>query len=235
MKKINVTHSFLVLFVVFLSSCSINKTYETTLDMPDVNVQKENKGNEIVFNDEAFEKQIEQTATSGQGNKGTVQTTKDGSEISIMQDGYGNTVETRNFYNHPNLTVVTIKTFANGEKEGLAYGHNGERKKLSPDAISIALSAGGNEIASSVGINSTKIQSTGKTVMPITNQDQVYSKPEPVYVQPQPIQNTTENQGETVNNNEQLPIPNPTPKKEQINLGNPQITKSNSTKNKNNQ
>ena len=142
----------------FSTACNLTKTYEDTLDMPDVKVDKGTSGNEVVFNDSVIEKKTEQKATFGESKKGVNQTTQDGSQITTMDDGHGNLIQTRYFGNHPNLKMMTVKTFADGHQEIIVFGHNGERKRVQPEMIQQSLTASGTDIANVAGIKSTKLE-----------------------------------------------------------------------------
>ena len=179
-----------MIWQVFNLSCtSLTGKSQETVDMPDVKVDKGNKGNEVVFNDSAFEKSQGSVATFGESKKEINQTIKDGSQITAMSDGYGNKIETRYFFNHPNLKSLTVKTFADGHQEILVFGHNGERKKLAPETIQQVLTTSGNDIANVAGINTKKIESTQpiyvKNSPPPFYPSTTFPTPESMKTQPQ--------------------------------------------------
>ncbi len=186
-----------MIWQVFNLSCtSLTGKSQETVDMPDVKVDKGNKGNEVVFNDSAFEKSQGSVATFGESKKEINQTIKDGSQITAMSDGYGNKIETRYFFNHPNLKSLTVKTFADGHQEILVFGHNGERKKLAPETIQQVLTTSGNDIANVAGINTKKIESTQPTYVknspPPFYPSATFPTPESMKTQPQLQTETTE-------------------------------------------
>ena len=147
-----------VIFAISFSACSSASRTNYIAAKDNLNDKTNSKKYEIVFNDPGSEFTQKPTSTFGAVPKDNVYTAKDGSAVKISYDGYGNRIETRNFFNHPNLKllIVTIKT--NGDKEGLVFGHNNEHRNLTNAMIDQALTASGNEIANAVGIRTTKIE-----------------------------------------------------------------------------
>lgn len=86
------------------------------------------------------------------GHQEISQMGKDSSVIQIGYDSFGNKTESRVFYNDFLLKMVVVKTSANGQKEVLAYGQNGEVKIVPQNMIDKALTANAAEIAKSVEI-----------------------------------------------------------------------------------
>lgn len=182
----------LLLCASVITGCSaVSNTDERANNSNDNEQEKKASGGKVLTEDSIFDINLGQKATFGESKKEANQTAKDGSEISTMHDGYGNTVQTRYFYNHPNLKILTVKTLASGEKEGIAFGHNGERKKLSPEASAQGLTASGNEITNLVGITTTKIQPAAQPVIVNNTQPANYPKIQPVSPNP-PIQTETQ-------------------------------------------
>lgn len=220
--------TLLICASVITGCSSVSNSDERTND---TKVEKTSSSDKVVTEDSIFDKNLGQKATFNESSKEATQTTKDGSEISTMHDGYGNTVQTRYFYNHPNLKILTVKTLASGEKEGIAFGHNGEIKKLSPEAAEQGLTASGNEIANLVGITTTKIQPAtqsvivNKTQLPNYPRNQSTSPNPPIQTETQPTESaqSTEPQVETVK-------PNPPTDSEK-----PQLSQNRKPKNEDNQ
>lgn len=183
-----------ILLAVFLTACSSNDDYSRTLEMPDVDFEKGNNGNEIVFDDSRIEKKNKQVPTFEKPPQDVNYTNKDGSTIRVSYDGHGNKTETRYFFNHPNLKMLIVTISNNGDKEGLVYGHNNEHKKLPIELIDQALTLQGNEIAQKVGIYSTKRESS-TTVVRTTQPTQTYPKVPDPRIRPvvQPPESTEEN------------------------------------------
>lgn len=90
--------------------------------------------------------------TTADGHQEISQMGKDRSVIHIGYDSFGNKTESRVFYNDFLLKMVVVKTSANGEREVLAYGQNGEVKIVPQNMIDKALTANAAEIAKAVEI-----------------------------------------------------------------------------------
>ena len=78
---------------------------------------------------------------------------KDNSVIETMFDQFDNKSESRVFYNDSLLKMVVLRTSANGQKQALIYGQNGEVKSAPQKTLDKLLTAAASEIAKTVGIN----------------------------------------------------------------------------------
>jgi hypothetical protein len=80
----------------------------------------------------------------------------DNSEITVMFDGFGNKLEKRYFKGHPRLNSVLIRTAADGRREIIVYGQNGERKSVDGDLMNRLMNAPADEIANNAKIYETR-------------------------------------------------------------------------------
>ena len=180
---------------VLTSSCMKgNEVNQEIVELSDIKID-DGKKNEVVMTDSDTEKRLPPVPTFGEMKEGTTYVDKDGSSVRISYDGQGNRIETRNFFNHPNLKMLTVTISNDGTiKEGIVFGHNNEKKKLPPDLIDNALTTSGNDIAYKVGITTTKNTSSPTKAQPnqvYSQQTPVYTnipdpRRQPVYTQPQP-------------------------------------------------
>jgi YD repeat-containing protein len=154
-----------ILLIGFQSACNSSEEHDKTVEMPDLKVEKGNTGNEVVFNDSGFEKQKSQVPTFGDIKQPQTYTDKDGSEVRISFDAAGNKIGIRKFFNHQNLTFLQITETSDGTKEGIVFGHNGEKKRLTPELIQDALNISGDELARTVGIYGVKREKTRETAV----------------------------------------------------------------------
>jgi hypothetical protein len=145
-----------ICLLVFQTACNVSEKAEEAMEMPDLKVEKGNKGNEVVFDDAGFEKQKNTFSTFGDVKEPQTYTDKDGSEVRISFDAAGNKIGHRKFFNHPNLTFLQLTEATDGTKEGVVFGHNGEKKRLTPQMIEQALTISGDDLASKAGIYSVK-------------------------------------------------------------------------------
>jgi len=90
--------------------------------------------------------------TTLEGRQEMAQMSKDNSVIQTMYDAFGNKTESRVFYNDAFLKMVVVKTSADGQKEALVYGQNGEVKLAPQNFLDKALTAVAAEIAKTVEI-----------------------------------------------------------------------------------
>jgi hypothetical protein len=151
-----------ILVVAFQIACSSEP--EKTMDMPDLKMEKSKTGNEVVFNDSGFEKQKKTVSTFEDIKQPQTYTDKDGSEVRISFDSAGNKIGIRKFFNHQNLTFLQITEATDGTKEGIVFGYNGEKKRLTPELIEDALTISGNDLASKAGIYSIRREKTKQTL-----------------------------------------------------------------------
>lgn len=142
---------------------------EKTLDMPDLKVEKGNTGNEVVFDDAGFEKQKTTVSTFGDAKQPQTYIDKDGSEVRISFDGAGNKIGIRKFFNHQNLTFLQLTETTDGTKEGIVFGYNGEKKRLSPELLENALTISGDDLAGKAGIYGSKREKSRQTVVKNTH------------------------------------------------------------------
>lgn len=185
MKKNLYLFLLIAICAVLTSSCAKeNEVNQEIVELSDVRVNNENS-NEVVMTDSDVEKRLPPVPTFGEQKSETSYVDKDGSNIRISYDGQGTRIETRYFFNHPNLKMLTVTISNDGTiQEGIVFGHNNEKKKLPPDWLDKALTASGNDIAYKVGITTAKIVTTNTKAQP----NQVYTepKPQPVVVERQP-------------------------------------------------
>ena len=76
----------------------------------------------------------------------------DNSTVETMFDGYGNQIENRAFYNDELLKLIVVRTSADGQKQALVYGQNGEIKPAPLNILNNILALPANEIARTVQI-----------------------------------------------------------------------------------
>lgn len=148
---------------------------------------KTNDQNEVIIDDKDFQGKYTPVKTSAASRQEKTEMTDDGSQITTMYDGFGNKTETRNFGSHNRLQLVVIRTAADGRRQVLVYGRNGEVKDLPANLFDRALSASADEIADSTGI----YQSFKETYKPVITQNQPTVKPFPNYnppIQNQPVE-----------------------------------------------
>ncbi|HVE59130.1 MAG TPA: hypothetical protein VNB22_20065 [Pyrinomonadaceae bacterium] len=79
----------------------------------------------------------------------------DNSEVETLIDGFGNKVETRYFPEHPRLRLIILRTSADGKQEATVYGY-GTDTKIVEDLGDKAMTASGDEIANTAGLNTTR-------------------------------------------------------------------------------
>ena len=205
---------FLILIIaisVVLSSACLkgDEVNQEIVELSDIKVNDGN-GNEVVMTNSDTEKRLPPVPTFGEKSADTNYVDKDGSTVRISYDAAGNKTETRYFFNHPNLKMLTVSVSNDGTvKEGIVFGHNNEKKKLPPDWIDQALTTPGTEIAYKVGITTTRMVSSPTKAQP----NQVYTgmpeqRQQPVYTQPAP---QPQPQTEPELTKEEQPQPTPAP------------------------
>lgn len=156
----------IILFFLFalISACSIKES-QPTINMPDINAENAKSGNEGINNDSKSVNGDKQVPTFGEKQKDQTFTDKEGSTVRVSYDAYQNKTITRYFFNDPNLKMLIITETTDGTKEGIVYGHNNEHKQLPPELIDQATTALGSEIATKVGITSTKRKSSNSIIV----------------------------------------------------------------------
>jgi len=110
-------------------------------------------GGEVIFDDKSLEGNEGAIVTSGKSSREITQIAKDGSQINVSYDGFGNKSETRTFDNNPLLKLVLLRTGVDGSKQVFVYGRSGEVKNLPENMFDRILTASANELASSAGIS----------------------------------------------------------------------------------
>lgn len=81
-----------------------------------------------------------------------VRVLSDGSSVSRMQDGYGNSTVTRDFKGHKLIRMILVRYSANGERRGFVYAKNGKVNEIPKQYFDRLLSASADEIASAAQI-----------------------------------------------------------------------------------
>lgn len=76
----------------------------------------------------------------------------DGSRVTRMEDGYGNSTVTRNFSGHKLLRKVIVRFQAKGQRAAFVYGKNGQVKSLPARYQDRILTASADEIAAAAMI-----------------------------------------------------------------------------------
>ncbi|HEX8367896.1 MAG TPA: hypothetical protein VF604_05090 [Pyrinomonadaceae bacterium] len=94
--------------------------------------------------------------TERQSSQTAPQKISDNSEITVMYDGFGNKLEKRYFKGHPRLDSVLVRTAADGRREILAYGRNGEKRPIDGELGNRLMSASADEIANAAKIYGTR-------------------------------------------------------------------------------
>jgi hypothetical protein len=80
----------------------------------------------------------------------------DNSEITVMYDGFGNKLEKRYFKGNLRLNSVLVRTAADGRREILVYGQNGERSTVDGALADRLMTASADEIVNAAKINGTR-------------------------------------------------------------------------------
>lgn len=110
------------------------------------------KYNEVSLDDAA----INNSVTAQPASQTAPQKMSDNSEVTVMYDGFGNKLEKRYFKGHPRLSSVLIRTGADGRREILVYGQNGEKTTVESDLADRLLTASADEIATTAKIYGTR-------------------------------------------------------------------------------
>lgn len=87
-----------------------------------------------------------------ESSKDVTRVQRDGSRVSRLEDGYGNSTVTRNFSNHKLLRMVVVRFRNSGERNVYVYGKNGKVKNLPARFHDRVLTASADEIASGAQI-----------------------------------------------------------------------------------
>jgi hypothetical protein len=140
----------LVILSAFFSACSRQTTMKEVSFGEKGDANQVKKG-EIVFDD--LKPSDENAPELSQTNRRNLSLAGvDNSEIVVMEDNYGNRVETRTFRSHQRVTCVILSTHADGKREIKVYGQNGELKTLPAEMLDRVMTARGDEIANAAGI-----------------------------------------------------------------------------------
>lgn len=91
--------------------------------------------------------------TIKESTKATSRKLRDGSDLTVMEDGHGGTTVTRKFKNHRRLRMVIIQTSSTGAQRIFVYGmRKGRVKTVPPDIAKRILEASADEIADAAKI-----------------------------------------------------------------------------------
>lgn len=132
---------------------------------------------EIIIDDQSFAGKETGLVVTEKNLPNITQIARDGSQIKIMYDGFGNKTETRTFENNPLLKTVLLRTDVDGKRRVFVYGQNGDVKSLPDDMLDKVLTAAPTDLASSAGI-----------VAPVKEMPVITQNVEPSYAPPlQPI------------------------------------------------
>ncbi len=144
-----------IVLLSLLASCSSFSNNESSPAREDVvfdDGYKTTADGAIIIDDADFEGKGNPTDVSRKGSQEITQIAKDGSQISVMYDSYGNKVETRTFNNNPLLSFIILQTAVDGGKQVFVYGQHGEVKKMPENMLDKILTAPANELANAAGI-----------------------------------------------------------------------------------
>lgn len=112
--------------------------------LDDNNGSETNDKNEVVLDDRQL---LSEKLNNKSAPEPQYQTGKDGSDITITGDRYGNKTESRCFTNSLRLKCVVIETAASGKIELTVYGNNGVIKTVSPEKFGDVMNMEADEIA----------------------------------------------------------------------------------------
>jgi major membrane immunogen (membrane-anchored lipoprotein) len=143
-----------IVLLSLLTSCSSFESSGSSAAQEEVvfdDAHKPSTDNEIIIDDKTFQSKEITTADRRQSSPAVTQTAKDGSQISVMYDNFGNKTETRTF-NNTVLKFVILRTSADGSRQTFVYGQNGDVKSLPENMLDKVMTAPLNELASSAGI-----------------------------------------------------------------------------------
>jgi hypothetical protein len=182
-----------IVLLTFFAACA--KKEKATLDL-----RVDEKVIEVRQDEVRIEETDQNNFSSQPASQTAPQKMSDNSEITVMYDGFGNKLEKRYFKGHPRLNSVLIRTAADGRREILVYGQNGERKSVEGDLVDRLMSAPADEIA-----NTAKIYETRPVIRKQPTMTNQQTKPEtqalpPVAPPEQPaeIQQTETTNGEQI-------------------------------------
>lgn len=155
--------SLFIIPLVFFAACA--RKERAVVDLSRNEKIIEVKQDEVSIDDAERKNMI----TAGQSSQTAPQKMSDNSEITVMYDGYGNKLEKRYFKGHPRVNSVLIRTAADGRREILVYGQNGEKTSVDGELSNRLMKASADEIANAAKIyESRSIYKTRK--MPVVEQ-----------------------------------------------------------------
>lgn len=170
-----------VIFCAFVSaSCSFFNRSGDAAETKEVvfdDGYKTGTDGELIINDSDFDGKPSASDTFGESREEITKVLSDNSKVTTMFDGYGNKIESRYFANHPNVACVVVTTFADGRREAMAYGQNGEHKLLPTEMLDKVLSAEAAEIAQSAGIYDIQTERVPQSVFVEENKPEVSFQP----------------------------------------------------------
>lgn len=178
--------SFAVVFAVCLASACARQEKAV------VNLGVDEKVVEVKHGEIKLEETGKDVVTAQPSSQTPTQKMGDNSEVTVMYDGFGNKLERRYFKNHPRLDTVIVRTAANGRREILIYGQNGERKSVEGEIANRLMNASADEIANAAKIYETRPDGRNRVITPETVQTKPQqpsvSMPAALPSQPQPEQ-----------------------------------------------
>ncbi|MCB1024838.1 MAG: hypothetical protein KDB79_10635 [Acidobacteria bacterium] len=107
---------------------------------------------EIVVDDKALKQMNQVINTSARSSINESKRLIDSSQVTTMNDGYGNKVETRTFEGDSRIKQVVVRSFVNGNVRVFVYGANGEVRGVPDDFQGKVLTASAREIADAAKI-----------------------------------------------------------------------------------
>ncbi|HEX8738031.1 MAG TPA: hypothetical protein VF721_22045 [Pyrinomonadaceae bacterium] len=120
-----------------------------------LDLRSDEKVIEVKQDEVRLDEAAKDNVTARQSSQTARQKMSDNSEITVMYDGYGNKLEKRYFKGNPRLTSVLIRTAADGRREILVYGQNGEKRTIDGEIADRLLSAPADEIANAAKLYET--------------------------------------------------------------------------------
>jgi hypothetical protein len=152
---------FLIAAALAAVSCSDTKPHADGAKKPDFFIDdgyKKNEKNELIIEDKDLKYFQEIISTDKRSTQDKPFTATDGSQITVMSDGYGNKSIRREFNDHPRLQMVLVRASANGQKQVYVYAQNGEVKDLPANMFEKVLTTSADELAKAAGIFEGKRQ-----------------------------------------------------------------------------
>lgn len=136
-------------FSVFSLACGAGETAsEQRSEVIIDDGYKGSSGDEVVIDERDLNLQ---TSTTAKNFEEISRILKDGSELIVKYDGYGNKTETRRFKNHPRISTILIRTAVNGKRRFYIYGY-GDVKTPPAEMMDKALTASADDLANAAGL-----------------------------------------------------------------------------------